>query len=61
MRIFKLKLFNKWAKKETLTENGLKQAIQEMEKGLVDADLGGMFTKNESVSKGEVNGVECEQ
>ncbi len=45
MRIFKLKLFNKWAKKETLTENLLKQAIREMEQGLVDADLGGHVYK----------------
>ena len=45
MRIFKLKLFNKWAKKESLTENLLKQAIQEMEQGLIDADLGGQVYK----------------
>jgi len=32
IRIFKLKLFNKWAKKEGLTNKSLKIAIEEMEK-----------------------------
>ncbi|MDM8558135.1 type II toxin-antitoxin system RelE/ParE family toxin [Candidatus Parabeggiatoa sp. HSG14] len=45
MRTFKLKLFNKWAEKEGLTETSLKKAVKEIENGLVDADLGGHLYK----------------
>lgn len=45
MRIFKLKLFHKWAFKEGLTEQSLQKAIKEMENGLIDADLGGNVYK----------------
>jgi hypothetical protein len=54
VRIFKLKLFNKWAKKETLTEN-VKQAIREMESGLIDADLGGHVYKKRIAIQGRGN------
>ena len=45
MRIFKNKLFHKWAIKEGLTDLLLRQAIEEMEKGLFDANLGGHVYK----------------
>ena len=45
MRIFKTPLFAKWAKKEKLLDKQLRQAVQEMEQGLVDADLGGHIYK----------------
>ena len=45
MRIFKTKLFSKWARKEKLGDKQLIQAIQEMERGLVDGDLGGHVYK----------------
>ena len=41
MRIYKTRLFAKWARKEGLFDGFLSQAIQEMEAGLIDADLGG--------------------
>ena len=45
MRIFKNKLFNKWAEKEGLSDDALRNAVDEMERGLIDADLGGHVMK----------------
>ncbi len=45
MRIFKNKAFNKWAAKEGLGDDALHSAIDEMERGLIDADLGGHVVK----------------
>ncbi len=41
MRIFKYKTFEKWAKKQGMSNIDLKKAITEIEKGLIDANLGG--------------------
>jgi len=40
IRIYKLKWFKRWASKEGVSDGLLKVAIAEMQKGLVDADLG---------------------
>ncbi len=45
MRIFKNKAFNKWAAKENIGDAALVTAVEEMERGLVDADLGGRVIK----------------
>lgn len=45
MQIFKNKAFNKWAIKEGLSDRDLQTAVHEMEKGLIDADLGGHVVK----------------
>lgn len=45
MRIFKNKVFNKWAAKEGLDDNALRSAVDEMARGLIDADLGGHVVK----------------
>ena len=45
MRIFKDRLFNKWAYKEGVTDKVLRVAVTEMEEGLIDADLGGHVYK----------------
>lgn len=45
MRIFKTKAFNKWAIKEGLNDVALWAAVVEIERGLVDADLGGHVLK----------------
>jgi len=45
MRIFKTQWFTKWAKKEKLPDSSLVAAVEEMEQGLVDADLGGHVMK----------------
>ncbi len=52
MRIFKTRLFAKWAQKEKLTDDILNQAICEMERGLIDANLGGHVYKKRVAQKG---------
>ena len=39
MRVFKIKWFAKWARKERLNDAVLRNAVQEMEDGLIDAQL----------------------
>jgi len=45
MRIFKTKWVHRWAAKEGLTDASLRAAVDEMRRGLVDADLGGCVFK----------------
>lgn len=45
MRIFKNKSFNKWAAKEGLDDKTLRAAVDEMERGLIDVELGGHVVK----------------
>ena len=45
MQIFKTKLFSRWAEKEGLADEALQTAVEELENGLVDADLGGHVYK----------------
>ena len=45
MRVFKNKVFSKWAAKEGLDDAALLAAVEEMERGLIDADLGGHVVK----------------
>lgn len=45
MRTFKNKAFSKWAAKEGLSDDALLTAVDEMERGLIDADLGGHVMK----------------
>lgn len=45
MRIFKTPVFAKWAKQEKLTDSQLREAVKEMEQGLIEADLGGHIYK----------------
>jgi hypothetical protein len=40
-RVFKTKLFNRWMRKTLLADPALLKAVEEMERGLIDADLGG--------------------
>ena len=44
-RILKTRTFNRWLRKTLLTDTALLKAIDEMERGLVDADLGGNIYK----------------
>lgn len=59
MRIFKSREFNQWAAKEGLTDEALREAICEMEHGLVEADLGGrVFKKRVAMDgRGKSRGV----
>lgn len=45
MHIYKTQQFDKWAKREGLADGVLRAAVAEMERGLVDADLGGHVFK----------------
>ncbi|MEH6497789.1 MAG: type II toxin-antitoxin system RelE/ParE family toxin [Pseudoalteromonas distincta] len=45
MQVFKNKAFSKWALKEGLGDEVLLAAIDEINQGLVDADLGGQVFK----------------
>ena len=45
MRVFKNKAFSKWASKEGLDDGALLAAVDEMERGLIDAELGGHVVK----------------
>ena len=50
MRTFKTRLFSRWAADEGLTDRILAEAVNEMERGLVDANLGGhMYKKREAL------------
>ena len=52
MRIFKNKAFSKWAAKEGLNDAALGLAVDELERGLIDADLGGHVVKKRVALKG---------
>lgn len=45
MQIYKTKEFGKWALKEGLEDQALLDAVDEIARGLVDADLGGHVLK----------------
>ena len=45
MRVFKNKAFSKWATKEGLSDETLLAAVDEIERGLIDTDLGGHVVK----------------
>lgn len=44
-RVFKTRSFARWLKKSELTDSALCAAVEEMVRGLVDADLGGDVLK----------------
>ena len=52
MRIFRTRWFVKWAKKEKILEQALVQAVEEMKRGLIDADLGGHVYKKRVAIQG---------
>lgn len=45
MSVFKTKLFHDWQKKEDIPDKSLCAAIDEMSRGLIDANLGGDLVK----------------
>lgn len=59
MQVFKNKAFSKWAAKQGLSDGALLAALSEMDRGLVDADLGGhVFKKRVPVGgRGKSGGV----
>ncbi|MDF1759267.1 MAG: type II toxin-antitoxin system RelE/ParE family toxin [Coxiellaceae bacterium] len=59
MRMFKTRYFAKWARKQRITDQVLKQAVYEMERGLIGSDLGGgVYKKRVAVfGRGKRSGV----
>ncbi|WP_367360199.1 type II toxin-antitoxin system RelE/ParE family toxin [Syntrophus buswellii] len=53
MRIFKTKWFTRFARKEDLSDKKLADAVQELENGLHDGDLGENLTKKRLARAGE--------
>jgi hypothetical protein len=52
VRIFKTKAFVRFARKSSLGDSALRQAIADVERGLVDADLGGGVIKRRIAREG---------
>ena len=52
MKVFKTKVFAKWARKERLGDGDLSKAITEITEGLVDARLGGSLVKKRVAAAG---------
>ncbi|WP_298728477.1 type II toxin-antitoxin system RelE/ParE family toxin [uncultured Ferrovibrio sp.] len=52
IRIFKSRHFNKWCRKEGVTNKMLKVAVQEVEDGLYEANLGGFLIKKRVAKPG---------
>ncbi len=53
MRIFKTKLFARFARRERIKDGALCEAVERAEKGLVDADLGGGVIKQRVPREGQ--------
>jgi hypothetical protein len=51
-RVFKIRHFSRWMRKTGLSDSALCVAVVEMERGLIDADLGGGVVKKEVPSIG---------
>ena len=45
MRVFKTRVFDRWAGKVGVTDIALLKAVADIERGLIDADLARMFHK----------------
>ncbi len=52
MSIFKTRSFARWVKREGLTDRNLGNAVVEMQKGLIDARLGGGLIKKRVARSG---------
>jgi hypothetical protein len=52
MQIFMTKWFQRWAARETLTDDTLLAAVEEIGQGLIDVDLGGHVVKKRIGTRG---------
>ncbi len=59
MRVLKNKAFSKWAAKEGLGDSALIAAVEQMERGLVDANLGGHVFKKRVITAGRGKVAVC--
>lgn len=53
MRVFKTKWFTRYATRENIDDDSLKDTIKRVEKGLMDAELGGNLIKIRIARKGQ--------
>lgn len=53
MKIYKTRVFHRWANDEGLTDAALCDAVKEMKEGLFDADLGGGLFKKRIAKQGK--------
>lgn len=53
MRVFKTKVFSRFAKKERISDAALLEAVERAENGLIDADLGGYIMKQRIGREGQ--------
>jgi len=53
LRIFKTKWFVRYARRERIGDDSLREAIERAERGLVDGDLGGDIIKQRVARKGQ--------
>lgn len=53
LRSFLTKVFKRWARKEKLGEEELVEAVEEIEDGLIDAELGGNLIKKRIARSGQ--------
>jgi hypothetical protein len=53
MQVFKTRWFARFARQEKIADDGLREAIERAERGLVDADLGGGFIKQRIARQGQ--------
>jgi hypothetical protein len=53
MRIFKTRWFARFARQEKIADDGLREAIERAERGLIDADLGGGLIKQRVARQGQ--------
>ena len=51
-RIYKTKKFDKWSRKERINDGELRGAVDEMNRGLIDADLGSNIFKKRIAASG---------
>ena len=52
-RVFRTRTFTRWMQKSGLTDDALSQAVAEIVRGLVDADLGGGLVKKRVALPGQ--------
>ena len=53
MRVLKTRWFSRFARKESLSDHNLAEAVREIEKGLHDGDLGGNLIKKRMARAGK--------
>jgi hypothetical protein len=53
MRIFKTRWFARFARREGIADNSLREAIERAERGLINADLGGGLIKQRVARQGQ--------